>query len=57
MKFVIYEDNGGAFHWRPVGDDGVSVARSPAAFDSRAAARRAAGDVHRVASTGAVPSR
>jgi len=23
MQFTIYKDNGGQFHWRLVGDDGI----------------------------------
>ena len=46
MKFVIYSDNGGQFHWRLDSDDGRPVAVSPAGFASADAARHAAGEVH-----------
>ena len=55
MRFVIYEDNGGRFHWRLVREDGASVALSAAAFDSPADARLAAAEVHRDAGTGVSP--
>ena len=55
MRFVIYEDNGGRFHWRLVGDDGASVAVSAAAFDSQADARLAAAEVYRDAGAGTSP--
>jgi uncharacterized protein YegP (UPF0339 family) len=47
MQFEIYQDNGGQFHWRLVGDDGIEFAVSAVAFDSRQEARWAASDVHR----------
>ncbi len=28
MEFVIYEDNGGAYHWRIVTDDGATIGQS-----------------------------
>jgi uncharacterized protein YegP (UPF0339 family) len=46
MKFVIYSDNGGQFHWRLDGDDGKCVAVSGTTYTSADAARQAAGDVH-----------
>jgi uncharacterized protein YegP (UPF0339 family) len=46
MQFVIYQDNGGLFHWRLDGDDGVKLAVSATAFDSPQDAGRAAADVH-----------
>jgi len=45
MRFVIYQDNGGQFHWRLTDDDGVEYATSAVAFDSRQDARWAAADV------------
>ena len=46
MRYVIYQDNGGQFHWRLTDDDGVEYAASVVAFDSRQDARWAAADVH-----------
>ena len=46
MKFVIYSDNGGRYHWRLDGDDGKPVAVSGGIFASEDAARAAATDVH-----------
>jgi uncharacterized protein YegP (UPF0339 family) len=46
MQFVIYQDNGGQFHWSLVGDNGLKLAVSATAFDSHQAARSAAADVH-----------
>jgi len=46
MRYVIYQDNGGQFHWRLVDDDGVEYAASVVAFDSRQDARWATADVH-----------
>jgi uncharacterized protein YegP (UPF0339 family) len=46
MRFVIYQDNRGQFHWRLTGDDGIEYAASVVAFDSRQDARWAAADVH-----------
>jgi len=45
MRFMIYQDNGGQFHWRLTDDDGVEYATSVVAFDSRQDARWAAADV------------
>jgi uncharacterized protein YegP (UPF0339 family) len=45
MPFVIYEDNGGAFHWRLVDGMGAAVALSATAFRTRADAAQAAADV------------
>jgi uncharacterized protein YegP (UPF0339 family) len=46
MEFVIYEDNGGQFHWRLVGEDGRTLAVSAGRFATSKAAHRAAADVH-----------
>ena len=46
MRFVIYKDNGGQFHWSLVDEDRVSLAVSATAFSSRADALRAANHVH-----------
>jgi uncharacterized protein YegP (UPF0339 family) len=46
MQFEIYQDNGGQFHWRLVGEDGIEFAVSALTFDSRQEARWAASDVH-----------
>ena len=46
MQFVIYEDNGGRFHWRLVGDDGDKLAISADDFNTAEEARHAAADVH-----------
>ena len=45
MQFVIYQDTGGQFHWRLVGDDGVELAACATASGSRQDARRATADV------------
>jgi uncharacterized protein YegP (UPF0339 family) len=42
---MIYQDNGGQFHWHLTDDDGVEYAASVVAFDSRQDARWAAADV------------
>jgi len=46
MKFVIYSDNGGGFHWRLDDAKGKALAVSGATFASASAARRAASNVH-----------
>ena len=46
MKFVIYSDNGGRFHWRLDNDDHQPLAVSHAEFASADAARHAASEVH-----------
>jgi uncharacterized protein YegP (UPF0339 family) len=46
MQFVIYQDNGGRFHWRLVGDDGGRLAISVEDFGTADEARLAAADVH-----------
>ena len=46
MQFVIYQDNGGRFHWRLVGDDGDTLAFSAYDFGTAEEARHAAADVH-----------
>jgi uncharacterized protein YegP (UPF0339 family) len=51
MQFVIYQDNGGHFHWRLVDEDGTRLAVSAASFHSADDARRAATDVHDRAGT------
>jgi uncharacterized protein YegP (UPF0339 family) len=45
MEFVVYEDNGGSFHWSIVSGGGATLVQS-AGFGSLAAAERAAGRVH-----------
>jgi uncharacterized protein YegP (UPF0339 family) len=45
MRFEIYRDNGGQFHWCLAGEDGTRLAVSAAAFGSPQDARRAAADV------------
>jgi uncharacterized protein YegP (UPF0339 family) len=49
MAFVIYEDNGGGYHWTIVADRGETLVRS-ASFGSYEDAKQAAGIVHRGAS-------
>lgn len=49
MAFVIYEDNGGGYHWTIVADRGETLVRS-ASFRSYEDAKQAAGIVHRGAS-------
>jgi len=39
MPLEVYRNNGGQYHGRLVGDDGVELAISPAAFASERAAR------------------
>jgi uncharacterized protein YegP (UPF0339 family) len=46
MQFAIYQDNGGRFHWRLVGDDGGRLALSAEDFGTAEEARCAAADVH-----------
>jgi uncharacterized protein YegP (UPF0339 family) len=46
MQFVIYQDNGGRFHWCLVGDDGGRLAISAEDFGSAEEARVAAAAVH-----------
>jgi uncharacterized protein YegP (UPF0339 family) len=46
MTFLIYEDNGGGYHWTLVADGGETLVRS-ASFRSYEDARQAAGIVHR----------
>ena len=41
MEFVIFEDNGGAYHWRIVAGDGATLAQS-ASFASYDSAEQAA---------------
>jgi uncharacterized protein YegP (UPF0339 family) len=45
MPFEVYRNNGGQYHWRLVGDDGVEPAVSRAAFASEQAARESAAAV------------
>jgi uncharacterized protein YegP (UPF0339 family) len=52
MAFLIYEDNGGSYHWRIVADGGETLVRS-ASFGSYEQAKQAAGIVHRGASRAA----
>lgn len=42
MQIEVYRDNGGRFHWRLVGDDGIAVAVSSAEFTTERAARDSA---------------
>jgi uncharacterized protein YegP (UPF0339 family) len=42
MPFEVYRNNGGQYDWRLVGNDGVELAVSPAAFASERAARESA---------------
>jgi uncharacterized protein YegP (UPF0339 family) len=44
LAFVIYEDNGGDYHWTIVADDGAALARS-GGFASYADAEKAARQV------------
>jgi uncharacterized protein YegP (UPF0339 family) len=52
MAFLIYEDNGGGYHWTIVADGGETLVRS-ASFKSYEDAKQAAGIVHRGASRAA----
>jgi len=45
MAFLVYEDNGGTFHWTIVADSDEVLARSPG-FGSREEAERAASLIH-----------
>ena len=47
MKFVIYSDNGGQFHWRLDDAKDRPKAFSGTAFTSAADARRAAAEIHK----------
>jgi uncharacterized protein YegP (UPF0339 family) len=49
MTFLIYEDNGGGYHWTIIADGGEILVRS-AGFGSHEEAKRAAGIVHQGAS-------
>jgi len=49
MKFVVFEDNGGGYHWTIVTDRDETLVRS-ASFRSYEDAKEAAGIVHRGAS-------
>ncbi len=49
MTFLVYEDNGGSYHWTLVADGGEILVRS-AGFGSYEEAEQAAGIVHRGAS-------
>jgi uncharacterized protein YegP (UPF0339 family) len=49
MTFLIYEDNGGDYHWTIVADGGETLVRS-GSFGSYEQAKHAAGIVHRGAS-------
>jgi uncharacterized protein YegP (UPF0339 family) len=42
VKFVIYADSGGNYHWRLVASNGQTVATSGESFASKGNARRAA---------------
>jgi uncharacterized protein YegP (UPF0339 family) len=46
MKLETYQDNGGRYHWRLVGADGMSLAGSTNTYASLDDARSAAQDVH-----------
>ena len=46
MRFEIYQDSGGRYHWRLLREGGGSIATSAAAFTSREEARLAAVEVH-----------
>jgi uncharacterized protein YegP (UPF0339 family) len=52
MAFLIYEDNGGDYHWTIVADGGETLVRS-ASFGSHKDAEQAAGIVRRGASRAA----
>ena len=45
MKFVVFEDNGGAYHWTIVADSGETLVRS-ASFPTHDEAAQAARVVH-----------
>jgi uncharacterized protein YegP (UPF0339 family) len=49
MKFLVYEDNGGGYHWTIVGASGEPLVQT-ASFASYAEAKQAARIVHRGAS-------
>jgi uncharacterized protein YegP (UPF0339 family) len=56
MTFLIYQDNGGGYHWTIVADRGETLVRS-ASFRSYEDAKQAAGNVHRGASQAAFEHR
>ena len=51
MRYAIYQDNGGHFHWSILGDEGVQLAVSATSFATRADAQNAAADVHKQAAS------
>ena len=55
MRYAIYQDNGGHFHWSILGDEGVQLAVSATSFATRADAQSAAADVHKQAASAAGP--
>jgi uncharacterized protein YegP (UPF0339 family) len=55
MQYVIYQDNGGLFHWRLAGSDGAALAVSAVTFATADEARRAATDVHEHAASAIAP--
>jgi uncharacterized protein YegP (UPF0339 family) len=55
MQYVIYEDNGGLFHWRLTDADGTAVAVSATTFITADDARRAATDLHEHAASAVAP--
>jgi uncharacterized protein YegP (UPF0339 family) len=56
MRFVVFEDNGGGYHWTIVADGGETLAQS-ASFGSREQAKRAARIVYRGACSASLEDR
>ena len=56
MKFLVYEDNGGGYHWTIVADGGETLVRS-ASFRCYEDAKQSADVVHRGASQAAIDHR
>lgn len=56
MRFVVFEDNGGDYHWTIVADGGETLAQS-ARFGSNEEAKRAARIVYHSASSASFEDR
>ena len=56
MGFFVFEDNGGAYHWRLVAGDGVTLAQS-VSFDSYDDAEQAARHVRDTAGSASLEPR
>jgi uncharacterized protein YegP (UPF0339 family) len=52
LRFAVYEDNSGRFHWRLLASDGRPLATSDDSFASADAAERSASDAARSSAIG-----